>query len=79
MLCCVVLRVVPYCVVLCCMLYGIVLFGIVLWCDVNKTGELVDEAWSSNFNGVVNKPADISKIRCEITRIFPEWVEPPKE
>jgi len=46
---------------------------------VALTGELVDEAWSSNFNGVINKPADISKIRCEITRIFPEWVEPPEE
>lgn len=45
---------------------------------VALTGELVDEAWAVNFSGLLNKPADIARIRQEIKRIFPEWIEPEK-
>jgi len=43
---------------------------------VAMTGELVDEEWAGNFDGIVNKPAGIPVIRQELKRVLPWWEEP---
>mmetsp|Transcript_87449 Transcript_87449/g.248405 ORF Transcript_87449/g.248405 Transcript_87449/m.248405 type:complete len:81 (+) Transcript_87449:109-351(+) len=43
---------------------------------VAMTGELVDEEWAGNFDGILNKPAGIPVIRQELKRVLPWWEEP---
>ena len=43
---------------------------------VALTGELMDEKWASDFNGVLNKPAKAESLRQEITRHLPDWQKP---
>jgi len=40
---------------------------------VALTAEIVDESWAADFNGVINKPADIQNISTELEKILPEW------
>ena len=47
-----------------------------LTAPTSHLGELVDDEWAGNFNGVVNKPAGIPVLKQELSRVLPWWMAP---